>query len=75
MVEYITHTYHDSTNYDTHDEDFGALHRWINSICKHGWELFQVIPMEQRFSYQRPWRGTIDTHFLCVFKKVEIIEE
>jgi hypothetical protein len=73
MVEYITHSYYGDSSYNG---EFGneevSFHRWLNGHCKNGWELFQIIPFESHFSYERPSLGSSTrVIFLCVFKKIE----
>ena len=77
MVEYITHTYYGNEDhaYDIPVEESG-LHKWINDHCKHGWELFQIIPIKSFYSYEKPsWGANINIKFFCVFKKVEVDDE
>ena len=73
MVEYITHSYYGEGSY--HDE-YGdrevSFHKWLNGHCKNGWELFQIIPVERHFSYEKPsWGMSTKLIFLCVFKKIQ----
>ena len=70
MDEYITQTYYGEESDKTENGDRDAsFHRWLNSHCVHGWELFQVIPIKQFHSWESPWNETVKVSLYCVFKK------